>query len=589
MSDGMSGALARMSAIRSAFGTTSLKWWANMAPAGTSPYPKSQTGSSFEDVLKSAGSSSAGGATAPAAAATTRAGSDLTLARLQTLGGGRSTARTEPWPAGLPERAKAYEDEFRAAAEETGVPLQILLAVAWAESAFRPTAVSPAGAQGLMQLMPGTAADLGVDPSNPAQNILGGARYLATQYQAFGSWEQAFAAYNAGPGAVQRYGGIPPFAETRNYIATISEYLSRIGGTTKVALAPASANLGAEDLSAAGRGAAAVVESPTLVVTDPNAVAAPRNPSATAAAPTGAANGGHADTTAAVAAPMVTDAAHVGHADTTATFAPGPAPSSDPVTPTSSSASPSTSGSSSPSFVGVPADGVVPNGAAGAASDGSTGHQGGSDRGPATPDVLEVARQASVAATRSTTSGAGPDAAPGAFDAQVAPPPGARPVIGVGAPVAGLGAQPAMQRSSLAPEATTSPVLPAEVSQQLLDEIQKMRTAGGGTHRLVIRLDPPELGNVRVHFELRGGDVHVILRPERPEAGSLLNAQRDQVASVLQREGLQLSQFDVRAGADQRGGREHLWRTPHRARSIDLVDGTPGASPATRLPDGLRL
>lgn len=110
-----------------------------------------------------------------------------------------------------------------------GVELSPLLieAVAWAESRFNVRARSPAGAIGVMQLMPGTAADLGVDPHNPTANIHGGARYLRQMLVLFdGDIERALAAYNAGPAAVQRYNGVPPYKETRAYVAAVLDYMA---------------------------------------------------------------------------------------------------------------------------------------------------------------------------------------------------------------------------------------------------------------------------------------------------------------------------------------------------------------------------
>ncbi len=125
----------------------------------------------------------------------------------------------------IPAYTGSYDGPFidlaRAAATRHGVPEDLFLRLVTQESGWNPRAISRAGAIGLAQLMPDTARDLGVDPDVPSQNLDGGARYLAAQYRTFGSWRLALAAYNAGPDAVERHGGIPPFAETQDYIRII--------------------------------------------------------------------------------------------------------------------------------------------------------------------------------------------------------------------------------------------------------------------------------------------------------------------------------------------------------------------------------
>ena len=113
------------------------------------------------------------------------------------------------------------EESLDRAARTYGLDLGLLRAVAWQESRGNQSAVSVKGAIGIMQLMPGTAAALGVDPRDPEANINGGAAYLASLLEKFKMVELALAAYNAGPAAVLKYGGIPPYRETRNYVATI--------------------------------------------------------------------------------------------------------------------------------------------------------------------------------------------------------------------------------------------------------------------------------------------------------------------------------------------------------------------------------
>jgi soluble lytic murein transglycosylase-like protein len=125
----------------------------------------------------------------------------------------------------LPRFSGSYKGEYlavaKAAALKHNVPEDLFLRLVQQESGWNPGAVSPKGATGLAQLMPDTASRLGIDIDDPAQNLEGGARYLRQMYDKFGTWKLALAAYNAGPGAVEDSGGIPPYVETQNYVLAI--------------------------------------------------------------------------------------------------------------------------------------------------------------------------------------------------------------------------------------------------------------------------------------------------------------------------------------------------------------------------------
>ena len=163
--------------------------------------------------------------------------------------------------------ATPFAAEIDAAAARNGVDPALLRGLIRQESNFNAGATSPAGAMGLTQLMPATAAGLGVtNPSDPAQNIEGGAKYLKQQLDRFGGdVAKALAAYNAGPGAVQKYNGVPPYAETQNYVKNVTAYANeyRQAGaavTAPVANTATSAALSASPLMTAALG----VQTPTV-------------------------------------------------------------------------------------------------------------------------------------------------------------------------------------------------------------------------------------------------------------------------------------------------------------------------------------
>lgn len=134
--------------------------------------------------------------------------------------------------AAVPEGREAWLPAIKAAAEKNGVDPVLFEALVEQESQFRPRAVSQVGAMGLTQLMPGTAKELGVaDPFDPVQNLDGGARYLSQMLKEFGGSEPlALAAYNAGPGAVKKAGGVPPYRETASYVDRITSKIAEKRG-----------------------------------------------------------------------------------------------------------------------------------------------------------------------------------------------------------------------------------------------------------------------------------------------------------------------------------------------------------------------
>jgi soluble lytic murein transglycosylase-like protein len=146
----------------------------------------------------------------------------------------QSAQQAAPAATTAPGDASQFDALIGDSAQRNGVDPALLKALIRQESNFNPNARSGAGAVGLTQLMPSTAAGLGVaDPTDPAQAVEGGAKYLRQQLDAFGGDQaKALAAYNAGPGAVQRFGGVPPYAETQAYVQRVLGYAREYGGST---------------------------------------------------------------------------------------------------------------------------------------------------------------------------------------------------------------------------------------------------------------------------------------------------------------------------------------------------------------------
>jgi soluble lytic murein transglycosylase-like protein len=201
-------AIARVAELQSLFG---------VAPPRETPTPPARAApTAFADALSSA--------TAPSATAST---ASVGSPAPSTAGATAGATGLSELPASVP-----YGAEITAAAKRNGLDPALLAGLVKQESGFNANARSGAGAQGLTQLMPSTASGLGVhNPLDPAQSLEGGAKYLAQQLKAFdGDVARALAAYNAGPGAVQRFGGVPPYAETQNYVRAVQSNAAAFRG-----------------------------------------------------------------------------------------------------------------------------------------------------------------------------------------------------------------------------------------------------------------------------------------------------------------------------------------------------------------------
>jgi soluble lytic murein transglycosylase-like protein len=216
---------------------------ARIAEISAPPAAATRFASMLVPAMATATPTAAASADSTAAATTTGTGTDDSVAQQATVvaraGGPTTDATTDTTvpvaPGALPAGAAQYGSLIDAAAKKNGVDPKLLTALVWTESSFHPEVVSPSGAIGLAQLMPSTAATLGVDPTDPAQNLDGAARFLAGLQKQFGRSDLALAAYNAGPAAVQHavdagtaVGAVPG----AGYATTVLSRYRALGGSS---------------------------------------------------------------------------------------------------------------------------------------------------------------------------------------------------------------------------------------------------------------------------------------------------------------------------------------------------------------------
>lgn len=199
-------------------------------------------------------------------------GFSTALQAAESAGSGSGVATTVVAATNAPVSGTKYSAEINAAAAKYDLDPALLAGLVKQESGFNPNATSAAGAKGLTQLMPATAKSLGVtDPSDPVQSLDGGAKYLRQMLDKFGGDERlALAAYNAGPGAVTRFGGVPPYAETKAYVEKV---LANRDAFSASSISTSTASLGTTAAAIAGAtggttGTAATATTPTSMALD---------------------------------------------------------------------------------------------------------------------------------------------------------------------------------------------------------------------------------------------------------------------------------------------------------------------------------
>lgn len=431
-------------------------------------------------------------------------------------------------PAGSPPNlSPQLRQAFEETADRYGLDVNLLLAVSWQESGFNPNALSHAGAMGLMQLMPGTAAGLGVDPTNPLENLDGGARYLRQQIDRFGSVELALAAYNAGPGAVLKHGGIPPFEETQNYVPRVMARWRSLDSGQHVV--PATSNSAVAPLPEAP--ATLPGDASAAVSTTPEAT----TPVTTTPAPTPVESVDSPDIAATTTPDTNTDTTEVNAANRGTL----PGGQSDGVV----TADPKPQPVSADQGIAGRIDTAPEDSAVVAQPTAAPLDEAATDEISIEPQEISDGDVDASAAVETEASQAGGAGSGEAGSSNTGDQPGSTAIDGTSTIVSS--AQPTAPNAAAPTEPLDTPTsvsrLPQEITRLIREQTGEVR----------IELSPDGLGEISVRISLGAdGEVSISISTESDQTATVLGRLHESLEAALRGEGIELDTFDVSSQSD---------------------------------------